>query len=266
MWTRLFLVLGVAALATAASPRALCSDFDYTKIQLITFDGFAALFDTYGSLPPNFRQIFDELAVSNETIVEFTKEWLGYYSTENWMYYNTLTMSPGVRSASDPFQYLMRTGLANVMSHLRISATTDQVEQLMKAWGHLNPHPGVVDTLVKLNGRGIHVGILSNADDTTQAIMATHLAPARIDYYFTTTKAGVFKPHPELYGLTEQAGYAKNTVLHVAGGGFDAMGARGFGIFAASCGGGDFCPTPDPTLQPCFFLSGVPDLAKLFHL
>jgi hypothetical protein len=55
--------------------------------------------------------------------------------------------------------------------------------------------------------------------------------------------------------------FAPEEVLHVAGSGIDALGARSFGIFAALS-----WSQPEPGPQPCFVLKNITDLPAVFGL
>jgi len=247
--------------------RVECRNFNSSEIRLVTFDAFGALFDTVNSLYQNFRTIFD-FSVSDATVQSFLQTWFGWYASySNWMFYNQLIENPGVLSPPpDPFQHLMRSTLPGSLAKHKLSVTPDQVDQLMLSLGNLRPHnQGIIDTIKALNNHGIRVGIMSNADDATQMRMAKNLVPAKVDYFFSTTKAQAFKPSPRLYSLPERMGYPKNSILHVAGGGFDAMGARGYGLFSATCTDREYNLLGDPSLEPCFtFHGGAADVVKLF--
>ena len=108
----------------------------------------------------------------------------------------------------------------------------DLRNRLMDLYRRLEVFPEVTEVLAHLRDRGLATAILSDgspgmlADAVEAAGLGRHL-----DRVLSVEEAGVYKPHPKVYALVEQAfGCAPAEVLFVSSNGWDAAGAAAFGF------------------------------------
>ena len=186
------------------------------------------VFDAYGTL-------FDVNSVS-----EGAQDALG----ERWMALSELWRSKQL-------QYTWLRGLAGHHADfwevtgdaLDFALTTLRIEQpglhqrLMQLYLGIAAYPEVPATLRKLKEAGMKLAILSNGTPAmlNAAITNAGLSTA-FDAVLSVESAGVFKPHPAVYGLvSDHFAVTPEQVCFLSSNGWDAFSAKAFGFKVLWC-------------------------------
>ncbi len=114
-------------------------------------------------------------------------------------------------------------------SHLRA--------RLLGLYRTVGAYPDARSALESLRALGLPRAILSNGEPEMLAAAADHsgLTPL-LDAILSVESAGIYKPHPSVYALaTAHFGAAPAEVLFVSSNGWDAVGAKAFGMRVAWC-------------------------------
>ena len=103
--------------------------------------------------------------------------------------------------------------------------------RLLGAWLDVSPYPEVTAALDRL-GATRRLAILSNGNpDMLEAGLAAAGLRERFDHVLSVDEVGVFKPFPAVYELATKAfGLPAERILFVSSNGWDAFGARSFGL------------------------------------
>lgn len=110
-------------------------------------------------------------------------------------------------------------------------------ERLLGLHDRLAPFPDAATALARLRAAGVRTAILSNGSPDMLASAAAHAGIAGLlDAVLSVEDVGVYKPHPSVYRLAvERLGVAKERVGFVSANGWDAFGAKAFGLRVAWC-------------------------------
>lgn len=105
--------------------------------------------------------------------------------------------------------------------------------RLLRAWLDVRPYPEVPGALSALAPRPL--AVLSNGNpDMLEAGLAAAGLRDRFDHVLSVEDAGVYKPHPSVYELAVKAlDLPAERILFVSSNGWDAAGARAFGLRVA---------------------------------
>jgi 2-haloacid dehalogenase len=117
----------------------------------------------------------------------------------------------------------------------RLDITVDRAgrDRLLDAWLEPTPYPEVPAALEQISDGGRRrLAVLSNG---TPSMLSTALAAGGLDKLIdpaiSIEDAGIFKPHPSVYGLVEQTlGVPPGQVMFVSSNAWDAAGAAAFGF------------------------------------
>ncbi len=103
--------------------------------------------------------------------------------------------------------------------------------RLLGAWLDVRPYPEVPDALDRLRTTR-RLAVLSNGNpDMLEAGLAAAGLRDRFEHVLSVDEVGVFKPHPSVYELATKAfGLPAERILFVSSNGWDAFGARAFGM------------------------------------
>jgi 2-haloacid dehalogenase len=120
----------------------------------------------------------------------------------------------------------------------RLDITVDGAgrDRLLGAWLAPTPYPEVPAALERISDGGRRrLAVLSNG---TPSMLSTALAARGLDKLvdpaISIEDAGIFKPHPSVYGLVEQTlGVPPEQVMFVSSNAWDAAGAAAFGFHVA---------------------------------
>jgi len=230
---------------------------DFSEVEVVTFDFYAALMDTVASLQSQAVPILSADQVSQnmtrKDMDAFIKSWASQYSGYVGVV-NALQHNNELQWADkDLFKMMLNITLEHTCIDKDLALQPSSKMALIDAWKHLRPWRQTVSTLQALHAaRGIdgqprfRLAALSNADYEFLRAGCRDLeveSGISFDAYLGCDGLGVaglclFKPEPAFYeqvrNLVLRPGYNwKHKVLHVAGAPYDANGARAFGFRTA---------------------------------
>lgn len=190
-------------------------------IRAVTFDVYAALFDTPGGLTRAVAELFDRRGHAGDPFA-VARAWR-QKQREYLLVANSLDREPASNRKA------IEVAVHHTLRDLTPPLTQDEVRTLVVAWERLPPWPDVADVLTEMRRRPLILATLSNGDgDMLRTLLAA--LPVAFDHVIST-EGGKFKPHPSAYRRAlEILGIETAELLHVAGAATDAMGATAFGI------------------------------------
>jgi len=248
----------LAFVATASSSAISCIPTpaqtpNFSRVEVITFDFYAALMDTVSSLQDNAIPILanDKRAanMSRAQTDEFVKSWAKQYSGYVGVV-NALQRNVDLDWADkDLFKNMLHITLDYTCASQDLPLSAETRDALVETWKNLRPYRNTVRTLQTLRAAvapsgapRFRLATLSNADQTFLRAGCTVLEREmgfKFDAYLGCDGLGnagvcLFKPEPAFYNQTRRlvegaADDWKYRVLHVAGAAYDANGAKAFG-------------------------------------
>lgn len=110
-------------------------------------------------------------------------------------------------------------------------------ERLMGAYERLGPYADALPTLERLKGSGLRLAILSNGAPRMLGAAARNAKLTELlEMIISVEEVGTYKPHPSVYRrAVERMGLWPGEVLFVSANGWDAFGAKAFGLRVAWC-------------------------------
>uniref|UniRef100_A0A0G4HV01 Haloacid dehalogenase-like hydrolase n=1 Tax=Chromera velia CCMP2878 TaxID=1169474 RepID=A0A0G4HV01_9ALVE len=215
-------------------------------VKLITFDFYAALVELRSSvIDQTFATLKGQLKSKGEA-VELVREWTSHYSGLKDMNGMLHVEGPGYPLPKDPFRAVLETGLELALKEglsEPLEVSEDTKEKLLLGWTHLAARKGTATALQDLKKKGYLLGILSNgSDDLLVPAVEETFGTGTFDFIMGSSAVGFFKPEPALYAQAlqppsrdtttnnNQMRFSRDEILHVAGAGFDALGAKAFGF------------------------------------
>jgi 2-haloacid dehalogenase len=110
-------------------------------------------------------------------------------------------------------------------------------ERLMALYDRLAAYPEVPAALARLKAGGVKLAILSNGSPEMLASAAGNAGIAGLlDAVLSVEQVGVYKPHPSVYRLAvDRLGVPKDKIGFVSSNGWDAFGAKSFGLKVVWC-------------------------------
>ena len=191
-----------------------------TRVALVTFDVYSALFDIAGSLTGRLREAagLDEARAAHA------------FQTWRAKQMERAAISNSLGRARTSFRECTRQALGYVERRFGLALGEAAREELVMAWDRLTPWPEAPRVLETLASRGYPLALLSNGDrDMLQALAASLAVP--FAHIYSSEDAGAYKPHPAIYELPMRTpGVERAQVLHVAGAANDALGSTAAGI------------------------------------
>jgi 2-haloacid dehalogenase len=129
------------------------------------------------------------------------------------------------------FFLVTEDALVYAANALKLEVTAEGKRRLLDAYLHLTPWPDTADTLRRLKAAGLRVIALANF---SPAMLHANAANAGLtgsfDAFVSTDANHSYKPDPRAYRLAmDRLHLAKDEILFVAFGGWDAAGAKSFG-------------------------------------
>jgi len=235
---KFFLLTSVVfvAIALGQHPQTTleCSQFDASKIKLVTFDVFAALTLLQESLTENVATLLPQL--TPDQVTNFVGEWLDVYESNLGHNFSLSVTGP------EPFRWMLNTSLPQILLDNGVTSIESQTyDALINSWGNLIPRSDAKFTLMKLTSAGFRVAPLSNGDTFTISQAFSAFAPEVLPSYYFSSNFPVmcFKDCEGIYQQTHRSDYSPLQILHVAGAMFDGKGARAAGLFSATLVGDD---------------------------
>jgi len=113
----------------------------------------------------------------------------------------------------------------------------DLRQALMSSYEVLGAYPDAQRTLTRLKGAGLGLAILSNGAPRMLAAAARSAGlDGLLDRILSVESIGTYKPHPTVYQLAvDQLRVWPSEICFVSSNGWDAFGARAFGLTVAWC-------------------------------
>ena len=223
-----------------------------TRVALVTFDVYSALFDIAGSLTGRLREAagLDEARAAQAFQLWRAKQ------LERAALSNSLSL---VRTS---FRECTRQALGYVERRFGLALSVASRQELVMAWDRLSPWPEAPRVLETLASRGYPLALLSNGDRDMLQALATSLA-VPFAHIYSSEDAGTYKPHPAMYELPMRTpGLARAALLHVAGAAGDALGATAAGV-QCYWSNRTVDVLLDPAYAPAFSGTGLEGLLEL---
>lgn len=132
------------------------------------------------------------------------------------------------------FEAVARQALRTDTGH---TATEDEIDYVLKGFGHLPAHPDAEPALRRLSEAGLRLGCLTvgSAENTARFLERAGLA-RHVDQVITAEKAGIWKPAPSIYRVAaSELGTSPGNMALVAVHAWDCHGAKRAGCLAGWC-------------------------------
>eukprot|EP00929_Paragymnodinium_shiwhaense_P107335 TRINITY_DN7342_c0_g2_i1.p1 TRINITY_DN7342_c0_g2~~TRINITY_DN7342_c0_g2_i1.p1 ORF type:complete len:305 (-),score=67.83 TRINITY_DN7342_c0_g2_i1:279-1193(-) len=245
--------LVISSLSLAVAAEASESP-DFSEVEVVTFDFYAALMDTVASLQDSAVTIL----AADTTTKDFTRseveKFVGHWASQYSGYVgvvNALQQNSALAwGDKDLFKMMLNITLEYSCAKQALDLKLETKQKLIESWKHLRPWQNTAKMLRALHAarkpdgqRRFRLAALSNADrEFLQGGCADLEAEAgvKFDAYLGCDDLGVggvclFKPAPAFYNQTRSLLHNpgedwKHKVLHVAGAPYDANGAKAFGL------------------------------------
>lgn len=109
--------------------------------------------------------------------------------------------------------------------------------RLLALYERLGAYPEARPTLDALRRNGLRLAVLSNGEPGMLATAATTAGLADLlEHVLSIEDVGIYKPHPRVYTLAvDRLGLATHEILFVSSNGWDAAGAKAFGLQVVWC-------------------------------
>jgi 2-haloacid dehalogenase len=187
--------------------------------RLVTFDFYTALVDCTSTIASAVSAVMGERVDARA----FARAWrTRQLEWAQW--------SNSLQRGRIPFRECTRRALVSTLQQEGVPLNAAQSDELVAAWDRLEPWPEADASLAAIRSRGYPIAVLSNGDEAMlrSGVVAFDVS---FDHVFASDRAGAYKPHPAMYALPSHAlGIDPADVLHVAGSGVDAMGAKLAGL------------------------------------
>lgn len=130
------------------------------------------------------------------------------------------------------FLQIAQESLTVVMATAKLGLTSSQQSRLMDGWFKLRPWPDSLSALARLKQSGVRLTTVSNFTSPMLETLAKAAGLADLfELQLSTDQVHAFKPSPQAYAMAERAlGLPRDAILFAAFGGWDAAGARSFGL------------------------------------
>jgi len=194
-------------------------------VKALTFDVFGTVLDLGTSLLP-FISGFLKKKNAHVSPQKIWEDWRARQRIEQ--YQDTIMML-----GHSGYLETSRRACVYTLALNGISASPEEVKELMTGWQRLSPFPEVRAALDRLKGR-YRLVALSNGEPEYLA----HLVKNRVQFEFHDTLSvntvGAFKPHPAVYRRAAlMLGLEVGQCMMVSANSFDVVGARACGFQAA---------------------------------
>jgi 2-haloacid dehalogenase len=194
------------------------------RIQVCMFDQYGTVVDMQGGLTQVAAPYLQEKGWTGDPHAFVT--WWRRTHFENSM------IDALLQREHTPYREIGHRSVAWVLERAGISYTMAEVRHLVAQIETLRPFPEVPEALARLKTR-YQIVVLSNGDpDMLEAAKRYHGIP--FDAVISAAVANAFKPHVATYTrAAEIMGVRMSDVLFVANHGFDCVGAKSAGMYAA---------------------------------
>jgi len=198
---------------------------EFSDVRALTFDAFGTILDLKGSLLP----FISEFLKKKQARVTAEKIWEDWRARQRIEQFQDTIMMVG----HSGYLETSRRACVYTLALHGISASPEEVKELMGAWQYLSPFPEVLPALGRLKQK-YKLVVLSNGEPEYLA----HLVNDRIQFDFdeviSVNIAGAFKPHPSVYRRAALIlGLEVGECMMISANSFDVVGARACGLQAA---------------------------------
>lgn len=151
-----------------------------------------------------------------------------------------------------PLKSILHAELPRTLGQLGAAIPPDQVEQVLAAFGQLEPQPGLTELIPALAGRGWRLLALTNSSvDSVRALLQRTGLLGHFAALLSTDQVRKMKPHPDVYELARRE--AQGEIWMLAAHAWDIQGAIQAGfrtIFVSGLESGylDVYPKPHITV------------------
>ena len=183
----------------------------------------AVIFDYFVLFDPNsIAAVVDQVVPGHGA--EFTKTWRA--KQFEYCFIRSITGSHA------DFDQVTRDALVYTAQASGLALTVPDQAKLLNAYRHLRLWPDAQQTLKGLHDAGIRVAVLTNFSPAMMQANAEQAGIAGLlDVMISTEEGGAFKPEAQSYALAKRSLKLENKqMLFVAFGGWDAFGAKRFGL------------------------------------
>ena len=196
-------------------------DSNFRGVRAVVFDAYGTLFDVASAaerardaLGPQWPQIADTWRTKQ---LQYT--WLRTLMRRHADFW---------RVTGDALDFALE---------LHGAASAEVRERLMGLYRSLDAYPDARPSLERLRDAGLARAILSNGEPGMLADAARSAGLAELlDAILSVEDVGVYKPHPDVYSLaTRELGRSRDEVAFVSSNGWDAYGAKTFGLRVIWC-------------------------------
>lgn len=130
------------------------------------------------------------------------------------------------------FQQVLTDALDVTLAAQKLDATAAARQDLVASFSRLKPYPDSVAALTALHGAGLRMAPLAQLTEPMLRALCDGAGIGRLfEHYLSTDRVQAYKPDPRAYAMAEQAfGLPRDKVAFAAFGGWDAAGAKAFGL------------------------------------
>ncbi len=109
--------------------------------------------------------------------------------------------------------------------------------RLLALYDRLEAYPDAAGALARLRAAGLRLAVLSNGSPAMLASAVAHAGlGALLDAVLSVEDVGIYKPHPSVYALAvDRLRAPADRIAFVSANGWDAFGAKAFGLRVAWC-------------------------------
>ncbi|MSP68515.1 MAG: haloacid dehalogenase type II [Alphaproteobacteria bacterium] len=188
----------------------------------------ACVFDAYGTLFDVHSAVVQSRAVIGPKAEALSASWRAKQLQYTWLRSLMRRHADFWQVTGDALDFaLAEHGIAD----------PDLRTRLMESYLSLAPYPEVPACIAHLRQVGLATAILSNGTPfMLEAAVTSAGLGGQFDAILSVEAVGIYKPDPRVYQLAvDRLGLAATTVLFLSANGWDAHGARAFGLRVAWC-------------------------------
>jgi 2-haloacid dehalogenase len=188
----------------------------------------AAVFDAYGTLFDLASATAAARDVLGDRLPALAELWRAKQLQYTWLRSLAGQHADFWKVTEEALDYALRS-LELVDGELR--------ERLMDAYERLGPYADARPALEQLRKGGLRLAILSNGAPRMLGAAARNAGlDGLLEMIVSVEEVGIYKPHPTVYRrAVERLGLWPGEVLFVSANGWDAYGAKAFGLRVAWC-------------------------------
>ena len=225
---------------------------ELSDVKALTFDVFGTILDLKGSLLP----FISEFLKKKQALVTAEKIWEDWRARQRIEQFQDTIMMVG----HSGYLETSRRACVYTLALYGISASPEEVKDLMSAWQYLSPFPEVLPALGRLKQK-YKLAVLSNGEPEYLAHLVNDRIKFDFDEVISVNIAGAFKPHPSVYRRAALIlGLEVGECMMISANSFDVVGARACGLQGAFVNRNRL-PYDDTPYRPQVVVSNFTELA-----